>query len=70
MKPAWTAALNPGKPAAYGSAGSSSLQRRNGCGTNAHAWFGTVIERFTAERLTIVVLCNRTDSIRPSWHCR
>jgi CubicO group peptidase (beta-lactamase class C family) len=55
--------LNPGKPAAYGFGW--FLDPYNG---RERVWheggtrgFGTVIERFTAERLTIVVLCNRTD---------
>jgi CubicO group peptidase (beta-lactamase class C family) len=62
MKPAWTAASNPGK-AAYGFGW--FLDPYNG---RERVWhegstrgFGTVIERFTAEKLTIVILCNRTD---------
>ena len=62
MKPAWTPASNPGK-AAYGFGW--YLDPYNG---RERVWhegstrgFGTVIERFTAEKLTIVILCNRTD---------
>jgi len=63
MRPAWTPGVDPGKPAAYGFGW--FLDPYNG---RERVWhegstrgFGTVIERFTAERLTIVVLCNRTD---------
>jgi CubicO group peptidase (beta-lactamase class C family) len=62
MRPAWTAASNSGK-AAYGFGW--FLDPYNG---RERVWheggtrgFGTVIERFTAEKLTIVILCNRTD---------
>ena len=63
MKPAWTAASTPGKPVAYGFGW--FLDPYNG---RERVWhegstrgFGTVIERFTTEKLTIVILCNRTD---------
>ena len=55
--------LSPGNPVSYGFGWFLDPY-------NAHArmWhfgsttgFGTVIDRFTAERLTIVILCNRTD---------
>jgi CubicO group peptidase (beta-lactamase class C family) len=62
MKPAWTAASNAGK-AAYGFGwfldpyhGRERVWHEGGT-----RGFGTVIERFTAEKLTIVILCNRTD---------
>ena len=29
--------------------------------TGSTIGFGTVIERFTKEKLTVIVLCNRTD---------
>jgi CubicO group peptidase (beta-lactamase class C family) len=55
--------LNPGKPVAYGFGWFLDPYARR-----ARMWhsgstrgFSTVIERFTTERLTIVVLCNRTD---------
>ncbi len=55
--------LNPGKPVAYGFGW--FLDPYNGRTRMWHEGstrgFGTAIERFTAERLTIVVLCNRTD---------
>jgi len=63
MKPAWTPGVNSGKPAAYGFGW--FLDPYNG---RERVWhegstrgFGTVIERFAAEKLTIVILCNRTD---------
>jgi CubicO group peptidase (beta-lactamase class C family) len=55
--------LNPGKPVAYGFgwfldpyAGRARMWHEG-----STRGFGTAIERFTAEKLTIVVLCNRTD---------
>jgi CubicO group peptidase (beta-lactamase class C family) len=55
--------LNPGKPVAYGFgwfldpyAGRARMWH-----SGSTRGFSTVIERFTTERLTIVVLCNRTD---------
>jgi CubicO group peptidase (beta-lactamase class C family) len=55
--------LNPGKPVAYGFGW--FLDPYNG---RARMWhfgstqgFRTVIERFTEENLTIIILCNRTD---------
>ena len=55
--------LNPGKPVAYGFGWFLDPYARR-----ARMWhsgstrgFSTVIERFTTEGLTIVVLCNRTD---------
>jgi len=55
--------LNPGKPVAYGFGW--FLDSYNG---RARMWhegstrgFGTAIERFTDEKLTVVILCNRTD---------
>jgi len=55
--------LNPGKPVAYGFGW--FLDAYNGRPRMWHEGstrgFGTVIERFTTERLTIVLLCNRTD---------
>ena len=63
MKPAWTAASIPGKPVAYGFGW--FLDPYNGRERMWHEGstrgFGTVSERFTAEKLTIVILCNRTD---------
>jgi len=55
--------LNPGKPVAYGFGW--FLDPYNGRPRMWHEGstrgFGTAIERFTDEKLTIVVLCNRTD---------
>lgn len=55
--------LNPGKPVAYGFGW--FLDPYNGRPRMWHSGstrgFSTVIERFLAEKLTIVVLCNRTD---------
>ena len=55
--------LNPGKPVAYGFGW--FLDPYNGRARMWHSGstrgFSTVIERFTAEKLTVVVLCNRTD---------
>ena len=55
--------LNPGKPVSYGFGW--FLDAYNGRPRMWHSGstrgFSTVIERFTAEKLTIVVLCNRTD---------
>ena len=55
--------LNPGKPVAYGFGW--FLDPYNGRPRMWHSGttrgFSTAIERFTAEKLTIVVLCNRTD---------
>jgi CubicO group peptidase (beta-lactamase class C family) len=55
--------LNPGKPVAYGFgwfldpyAGRARMWH-----SGTTRGFSTVIERFTTEKLTIVVLCNRTD---------
>jgi len=63
MKPAWTAVSIPGKAEAYGFGW--FLDPYNGRERVWHVGstrgFGTVIERFTSERLTIVILCNRTD---------
>ena len=66
--PHWPAApgddnLAPGKPVAYGFGWfldpyASSPRMWHSGSTRG---FSTVIERFTAEKLTIVVLCNRTD---------
>jgi CubicO group peptidase (beta-lactamase class C family) len=55
--------LNPGKPVAYGfgwflDAYSGRPRMWHSGSTRG---FSTVIERFPGERLTIVVLCNRTD---------
>lgn len=55
--------LNPGKPVAYGFGW--FLDPHEGRTRMWHSGstrgFSTVIERFTAEKLTIIVLCNRTD---------
>jgi len=55
--------LNPGKPVAYGFGWFldpyAGRPRMWHSGTTRG--FSTAIERFTAEKLTIVVLCNRTD---------
>ncbi|HEV2444461.1 MAG TPA: serine hydrolase domain-containing protein [Candidatus Sulfopaludibacter sp.] len=55
--------LDPGKPVAYGFGW--FLDPYNGRARMWHSGstrgFSTVIERFPAERMTIVVLCNRTD---------
>jgi CubicO group peptidase (beta-lactamase class C family) len=55
--------LNPGKPVAYGFGW--FLDPYNGRPRMWHSGstrgFSTVIERFLNEKLTIVVLCNRTD---------
>jgi len=55
--------LNPGKPVSYGFGwfldpykGHSRMWH-----TGSTLGFRTVIQRFTADRLTIVILCNRTD---------
>jgi CubicO group peptidase (beta-lactamase class C family) len=56
--------LNPGKPVSYGfgwflDAYSGRARMWHSGSTRG---FSTVIDRFPSERLTIVVLCNRTDS--------
>lgn len=55
--------LNPGKPVAYGFGW--FLDPHDGRTRMWHSGstrgFSTVIERFPAEKLTVVVLCNRTD---------
>jgi CubicO group peptidase (beta-lactamase class C family) len=55
--------LNPGQPVAYGFgwfldpyAGRARMWH-----SGSTRGFSTVIERFTAEKLTVIVLCNRTD---------
>jgi CubicO group peptidase (beta-lactamase class C family) len=55
--------LNPGKPVAYGFgwfldpyAGRARMWH-----SGSTRGFSTAIDRFTPEKLTIVVLCNRTD---------
>ena len=60
--------LNPGKPVSYGFGwfldpykGHSRIWH-----TGSTMGFRTVIQRFTADRLTIVILCNRTD-LDPKW---
>jgi CubicO group peptidase (beta-lactamase class C family) len=67
-QPTWPAEagddnLNPGKPAAYGFGW--FLDPYKG---HARMWhsgstvgFRTVIDRFTGEKLTVIILCNRTD---------
>jgi CubicO group peptidase (beta-lactamase class C family) len=55
--------LNPGKPVAYGFGW--FLDSYNHRGRMWHSGstrgFSTVIDRFPLEKLTIIVLCNRTD---------
>ncbi len=55
--------LNPGKPVSYGFGW--FLDAYNGRARMWHSGstqgFRTVIERFTKENLTIIILCNRTD---------
>jgi CubicO group peptidase (beta-lactamase class C family) len=55
--------LHPGKPVAYGFGWflDPFEGRHRMWHTGSTMGFRTVIERFTAEKLTIVVLCNRTD---------
>jgi CubicO group peptidase (beta-lactamase class C family) len=55
--------LHPGKPVAYGFGWflDPFEGRPRMWHTGGTMGFRTVIERFTGERLTIVVLCNRTD---------
>jgi len=55
--------LNPGKPVAYGFGWflDSYADRARMWHSGSTRGFSTVIERFTTEKLTIVVLCNRTD---------
>jgi CubicO group peptidase (beta-lactamase class C family) len=55
--------LNPGKPVAYGFGWflGSYAGRARMWHSGSTRGFSTVIERFTAEKLTIIVLCNRTD---------
>jgi CubicO group peptidase (beta-lactamase class C family) len=55
--------LNPGKPVAYGFGWflDPYAGRPRTWHSGSTRGFSTVIERFTTEKLTIVVLCNRTD---------
>jgi CubicO group peptidase (beta-lactamase class C family) len=55
--------LNPGKPVAYGFGWflDPYVNRARMWHSGSTRGFSTVIERFPSERLTIVVLCNRTD---------
>jgi len=55
--------LNPGKPVAYGFGWFLDPYRRHPrmWHTGSTRGFRTVIERFPANKLTVVVLCNRTD---------
>ena len=55
--------LNPGKPVAYGFGWFLDPHAGRPCmwHSGSTRGFSTAIERFTAERLTIVVLCNRID---------
>ncbi len=55
--------LHPGQPVAYGFGWflDAFEGRRRMWHTGSTMGFRTVIERFTADRTTIVVLCNRTD---------
>jgi CubicO group peptidase (beta-lactamase class C family) len=55
--------LNPGKPVAYGFGWflDPYARRARMWHSGATRGFSTVIERFTTEKLTIVVLCNRAD---------
>jgi CubicO group peptidase (beta-lactamase class C family) len=67
-QPSWPASpgednLNPGRPVSYGFGW--FLDPYQGHARMWHAGstigFRTVIERFTGEKLTVVILCNRTD---------
>jgi CubicO group peptidase (beta-lactamase class C family) len=55
--------LHPGKPVSYGFGW--FLNPYNGHTRTWHTGttmgFRTVIERFTADNLTVIILCNRTD---------
>jgi CubicO group peptidase (beta-lactamase class C family) len=55
--------LNPGKPVVYGFGWflDPYLGRERRWHTGSTQGFRTVIERFPTEKLTVVVLCNRTD---------
>ena len=55
--------LNPGKPVAYGFGWFLDPYRGHArmWHTGSTQGFRTVIERFPAEKLTVIVLCNRTD---------
>jgi CubicO group peptidase (beta-lactamase class C family) len=55
--------LNPGKPVAYGFGWflDPYSHRARTWHSGSTRGFSTVIDRFTTEKLTIVVLCNRTD---------
>jgi CubicO group peptidase (beta-lactamase class C family) len=55
--------LNPGKPVAYGFGWFLDPYRSHPrmWHTGSTRGFRTVIERFPANKLTVVVLCNRTD---------
>jgi CubicO group peptidase (beta-lactamase class C family) len=67
-QPSWPAEagddnLNPGKPVAYGFGWFLDPYQ-----SHARMWhpgstvgFRTVIDRFTGEKLTVIILCNRTD---------
>lgn len=67
-QPHWPASgggdnLNPGKPVAYGYGWflDPYQEHQRVWHTGSTQGFGTVIERFTKEQLTVIVLCNRTD---------
>jgi CubicO group peptidase (beta-lactamase class C family) len=67
-QPNWPAApgddnLNPGKPVAYGFGWFLDPYRGHArmWHTGSTRGFHTVIERFPVEKLTVIVLCNRTD---------
>ena len=55
--------LNPGKPVAYGFGWFLDPYRGHArmWHTGSTRGFHTVIERFPEEKLTVIVLCNRTD---------
>ncbi len=71
MRPAVTPVLvpevdeeeNPGKPAYYGFGWFLDPYKGHArmWHTGSTVGFRTVIERFADERLTVIVLCNRTD---------
>ena len=60
--------LDPGKPVSYGFGWFLDPFKGHGrmWHTGSTMGFRTVIQRFTADRLTIVILCNRTD-LDPKW---